>query len=77
MVQAQPDEQGVVVPEPAPQRLAQLGDLLAQQHPLDQLGQHLGVALAGDQRGEHGPARHAKHVRGDGVQLDADVLERT
>ena len=74
VVQAQPDEQGVVVPEPAAQRLAQLGDLLAQ-HALGQLGQHVRVAFAGDESGEHGPAGHAEHVGGDRVQLDARVLQ--
>ena len=64
VVQAQPDQQGVVVPEPAPQRLAQLGDLLAQ-HALGQLGEHLGVAFAGDQRraASAGPTRRARRRR--------------
>ncbi len=42
---------------------------------LGQLGQHLGVAFTGDERGQHRPARHAQHVGGDRVQLDAGVLE--
>ena len=74
VVQAQPDQQGVVVAEPAAQRFAQLGDLLAQ-HPLGQLGEHVGVAFTGDQRRQHRPARHPQHVRGDRVQLDPGVLE--
>lgn len=43
-----PDEQSVVVPEPTPQGLAQLRDLAAQPT-LGQLGQHVGVTLAGDE----------------------------
>src|SRR3954452_18537686 len=45
--QAEPDEQGVVVAEATAQGLAQRGDLLAP-GAAGQLGQHLGVALAGD-----------------------------
>ena len=74
MVKAQPDQQGVVVPEPAPQGLAQLGDLLAQL-PFGHLGEHLGVAFAGDESVQHQPAGDAQHVRGDRVQLDPGVLE--
>ena len=61
VVEAQPDQQGVVVAEPAPQRVAQLGDLLAQLA-LGQLGEHLGVALTGDQSGaaSPGPTRPAR-----------------
>ena len=43
----QPDQQRVVVAEAAAQRLAQLGELLAQLA-LGQLRQDLGVAFAGD-----------------------------
>ena len=50
------------------------GDLVAQPA-LGQLGEHLGVALAGDQGGEHRPTRHAQHVGGDRVQLDAGILQ--
>ena len=53
------DEQGVVVAEAAPQRLAQLGELVAQPA-LGHLGEHLGVAFAGDEGGEHQPARDAR-----------------
>src|SRR6266508_2510292 len=56
------------------QRLAQLGELGAQPA-LGQLGQHPGVALPGDQRRQHRPTRHAQHVSGDRVQLDAGVLQ--
>ena len=75
VLQAQPDQQGVVVAEPPAQRLAQRGDLAAQPA-LGQLGEHLGVAFTGDQRGEHRPPGHAEHVRGDRVQLDPGVLQR-
>ena len=64
VVQAHPDQQGVVVPEPAPQRLAQLGDLLAQ-HALGQLGEHLGVTFTGDRAraASPGPTRPARPTR--------------
>jgi hypothetical protein len=74
VVQAQPDQQRVVVAEAPAQRLPQRGDL-APQPALGQLGQHLGVALAGDQGGEHGPSGDAQHVGGDRVQLDPGVLK--
>ena len=70
----QPDQQRMMLPEAAPQGLAQLGKLLAQLA-LGQLGQDLGVAFAGDQGLEHGPARDAQDVGGDRVQLDASVLQ--
>lgn len=38
--------------------LGATGDLLAQPA-LGQLGEHLGIAFASDERGEHRPARHA------------------
>jgi len=43
----QAHQQGVMVAEPAPERLAQLGELAAQP-PLGQLGQHLGIAFPAD-----------------------------
>jgi hypothetical protein len=46
----QPDQQPMMLPEAAPQGLAQLGELLAQLA-LGQLGQDLGVALPADQGG--------------------------
>jgi hypothetical protein len=70
----QPDQQPMVLAEAAPQRLAQLGELLAQLA-LGQLGQDLGVAFAGDQGLQHRPARDAQDVSGDRVQLDAGVLQ--
>jgi hypothetical protein len=74
VVKRQPDQQRVVVAEAASQRLAQLGELLAQLA-LGQLRQRLGVALAGDQGLEDRPARDAQDVSGDRVQLDASVLQ--
>src|SRR5436305_880964 len=74
VVQAEPDQQGVVVTEAAAQCLAQLGELLAQQA-LGQLGEDVGVALAGDQGGQHRPAGDAEHLGGDRAQLDPGVLE--
>jgi hypothetical protein len=57
----QADQEGMVATKPAPQRLAQLGKLGAQPA-LGQLGQHLGVALASDQRQKHRPTRGAQHL---------------
>ena len=62
----QPDQQPVMVAEPARQRLAQLGELLAQLA-LGQLRQDLGVALPTDEGGQHRPARDAQDVGGDRV----------
>jgi hypothetical protein len=64
VVKRQPDQQRVMLAEAAAQRLAQLGELLAQLAP-GQLRQRLGVALAGDQGLEDRPARDAQHVSGD------------
>src|SRR3954471_12729152 len=74
VVQAEPDQQGVVVTEAAAQCLAQLGELLAQQA-LGQLGEDVGVAFAGDQGGQHRPSGDAEHLGGDRAQLDPGVLE--
>jgi hypothetical protein len=60
----QPDQQPMMLAEAALQGLAQLGELLAQLA-LGQLGQDLGVALAGDQGLEDRPARDAQDVGGD------------
>ena len=64
VVQDRPAASGVVVPEPAPQRFAELGDLLAQ-HALGQLGEHLGVAFTGDEGAQHqrGPTRPTRPRR--------------
>ena len=62
VLEAQPDQQCVVLAEPAPQRLTQLGDLLAEPG-LGQLGEDLGIAFTNDERSQHRPPRHAQHVR--------------
>ena len=41
-----------------------------------QLGQHLGVAFPGDQRGHHRPPGDAEDVRGHDRQLQAGVLQQ-
>jgi hypothetical protein len=74
VVKGQPDQQPMVLAEAAPQRLAQLGELLAQLA-LGQLRQDLGVAFAGDQGRQHRPARDAQDVSGDRDLLDAGVLQ--
>ena len=74
VLQGHAHEQGVVVPEAASQRLAQLGDLVAQ-HALGHLRELLGVAFAGDERLEHQATRDAEDVGGDDIQLDAGVFE--
>ena len=73
MVEVEPAEQGVVVGEPAGQRLGQVADLLAQ-HAAGQVSQHRRVTLAGDQRFDHRPAGHAESIGGHRVQLDPAVL---
>ena len=69
-----PDQQRVVAGEAALERFAQRGDLLAQRA-LGQLGEHLGVVGAGDQRVEHPPGGHAEHLGGDRGELDPGVLQ--
>jgi hypothetical protein len=72
--QGEADEQRVVGTKPPSQRLAELGKL-GPQPPLGQLGQHLGVALPGDQRLQHRPTRGAQHISGDRFELDASILQ--
>jgi hypothetical protein len=74
VVQAQPDQQGVMIGETPAQRLAQRGDL-APQHALGQLGEHIRITLADDQRGEHRAAGDPEHVGGDRAQLDPGILQ--
>jgi len=74
VLQGQPDQQPMVVAEAAAQGVAELGELGAQPA-AGQLGQHPGVALAGDQGRQHRPAGDAQDVTGDRVQLDAGVLQ--
>jgi hypothetical protein len=57
------------------ERLAQRGDLPAHLS-ARQLGEHVRVGLAGDQRVEHVAPGLAQDVRRDGVELDAGVFER-
>ena len=64
----------MVTGETARKGLAQCGHLLAQRA-LGQLGQHLGVVRAGDQRLEHPPRRDAEDLRGDRGELDPRVLQ--
>jgi hypothetical protein len=65
----------VVAGEPALERFTQGGDLLAQRA-LGQLGEHLRIVGAGDQRVEHPPGGHAEHFGGDRGELDPRVLQR-
>ncbi len=41
-----------------------------------QCGEHLGIALAGDQRVEHGPSRDPQDIGGRARELDAGVLQQ-
>ena len=75
LVQQHPRQLGVVVVEAAGQRLHQ-GGALAAHPPPGQLGQHLGVALPGDQRLQHGPPGDAHDVGGHRGQLDQGVLQQ-
>jgi hypothetical protein len=68
-------QERVVVGEPPDERLLQSGDLDAHPGP-GQLGEHLGVALPGDQRGQHVPPGDPKDVRDDHGELDLGVLEQ-
>ena len=61
-------------PEPG-ERFAQLGDLDPHPGP-GQIGQHLGVAFPGDQRGHHRPPGDAEDVGRDDRQLDPGVLQQ-
>jgi hypothetical protein len=61
-------------PRTGPVRLGAAGGACPQP-PLGQLGQHPGIALPGDQRGEHRPTRGAQHVSGDRVELAASILQ--
>jgi hypothetical protein len=73
-LQTQPAQKRVVVTEVAGQRLHQLWDLRA--HPgLGHLGEHLRVAFAVDQRGQHRPPGDPEDVGGHRRQLDPGVFE--
>ena len=70
-----PIQTRVQMVEAALERLLQRRDLGAQPA-LGQLGEHLGVGRAVDQRVEHRAARDAEDVGRDAVELDPGVLER-
>ena len=74
VVQVQPAQHGVVVPEPALQRHRQVRDL--RPHPADgQVRQHGTAPLPVDQRLDHQPSRLRGDGPGHGVELDARVLQ--
>lgn len=68
------EQECVVVGEVAGERLLQFGEFGAQTA-AGVLGQYLGVALAGDQRGEHVPSGGAEDVGGHRGDLDLGVLQ--
>ena len=61
------EQERMVIGEEAGKRLLQRGDL-GTHHAPGQLRQRLGVALPGDQRGEHLAARDPEDVRDDHAQ---------
>ena len=69
------DQQRVQVVEAALQRISERGDLL-RQPALGQIGQHVGVRRAGNERVEHRPAGLAQQIRRDAIELDVAVLQR-
>jgi hypothetical protein len=75
VLQRQPDQQPVMVAEAPGERLAQLGQLLAELA-FGQRRQHHRVAFPGDQGGQYGPAGDPEHVGGDRVEFAAGVLQR-
>jgi len=68
-------QERVVVAEPTGERLLQVGDLAAHPAP-GELGEHLGVALPGDQRGQHVAAGDPEDVGDHDAELDLGVLEQ-
>jgi len=68
-------QEGVMVAKAATEGLLQQTPLGAQAGPR-QLGQDLGVALAGQQRGQHGPSGDPEDVAGDHRELDLRVLQQ-
>jgi hypothetical protein len=73
-VQVQPAHLGVGIVEPAVAGHLQRVNLGAQPLP-GQVRQHAWVALAGDQRLDHVPARHAQQLAGHRVDLDPGFSE--
>jgi hypothetical protein len=65
-------QEGVLVGEEPTERLLQQAEFGAQPG-AGQLRQDLGVALSGQQRGQHGPPGHPEDVAGDHRQLDLGV----
>src|SRR5215216_53540 len=68
-------QEGVVVAEVAGEGLFQLAELGAQAGSC-QPRQDLGVPLARDERGQHGPARDPEEVGGDHREFDLGVLQQ-
>lgn len=75
VAQDRADPQPVMAVEVTLQRLLECGDLLAHLPPRE-IGQDLGVGLAGDERVEHVAPGLAENVRGHAVELDPGVLQR-
>jgi hypothetical protein len=75
LVQQHPRQLCMMVVEAAGEGLHQ-GGVLDAQPPSGQPGQHLGVALASDQRLQHGPAGDAEDVGGHRPKLDQGVLQQ-
>ena len=59
-----------------PSSASRSAGIFVAQPALGQLGEHLGVGGAGDERVEHRAAGHAEDVGRDAVELDPGVLER-
>jgi hypothetical protein len=72
LVQQHPRQLCVMIVEAAGEGLHQ-GGVLDAEPSSGQLGQHLRIALAGDQRLQHGPARDAEDVGGHRGKLDQGV----
>ena len=70
-----PGQEGVVLTEPAGQRLGQGRDLRTESA-FGQVGQHRRVALTGDHRLEHRPPGHPVDVRSNRGQLHPSVLQQ-
>jgi hypothetical protein len=75
LVEVGPGQEGVVLAEPARQRLGERGDLDAGLA-LGEIGQQVRVAFARDRCFEHGPPGDAHDVGGHRRELDAGVLQQ-
>jgi len=69
------DQQRVQTVKAPLQRVLERGELLAQPAP-GEVGEHVGIGGARDERVEHRAARDTEDVRRDAVKLDAGVLQR-